>query len=96
MMRKPSQIVHCISCDLSCQLFPDSAVRVQYCHNAAFSIWPDGNAFLKKGLLKSYCLIDTTIYLAVLSLLIFLSRIFDDLPIYNGLTVWQTVVCILS
>ncbi|ECF0262957.1 helix-turn-helix transcriptional regulator [Salmonella enterica subsp. enterica serovar Java] len=46
MMRKPSQIVHCISCDLSCQLFPDSAVRVQYCHNAAFSIWPDGNAFL--------------------------------------------------
>ncbi|EGA4405368.1 helix-turn-helix transcriptional regulator, partial [Salmonella enterica subsp. enterica serovar Infantis] len=22
MMRKPSQIVHCISCDLSCQLFP--------------------------------------------------------------------------
>ncbi|EEK3285258.1 helix-turn-helix transcriptional regulator, partial [Salmonella enterica] len=25
MMRKPSQIVHCISCDLSCQLFPDSA-----------------------------------------------------------------------
>ncbi|EFU3360008.1 TPA: helix-turn-helix transcriptional regulator, partial [Salmonella enterica subsp. enterica serovar Virchow] len=23
MMRKPSQIVHCISCDLSCQLFPD-------------------------------------------------------------------------
>ncbi|EIQ4990689.1 helix-turn-helix transcriptional regulator, partial [Salmonella enterica subsp. enterica serovar Alachua] len=24
MMRKPSQIVHCISCDLSCQLFPDS------------------------------------------------------------------------
>ncbi|EHQ0374272.1 helix-turn-helix transcriptional regulator, partial [Salmonella enterica subsp. enterica serovar Muenchen] len=21
MMRKPSQIVHCISCDLSCQLF---------------------------------------------------------------------------
>ncbi|EFU6543756.1 helix-turn-helix transcriptional regulator, partial [Salmonella enterica] len=26
MMRKPSQIVHCISCDLSCQLFPDSAV----------------------------------------------------------------------
>ncbi|ECK5060788.1 helix-turn-helix transcriptional regulator, partial [Salmonella enterica] len=27
MMRKPSQIVHCISCDLSCQLFPDSAVR---------------------------------------------------------------------
>ncbi|EGM6571992.1 helix-turn-helix transcriptional regulator, partial [Salmonella enterica] len=38
MMRKPSQIVHCISCELSCQLFPDSAVRVQYCHNAAFSI----------------------------------------------------------
>ncbi|EKK8213791.1 helix-turn-helix transcriptional regulator, partial [Salmonella enterica] len=52
MMRKPSQIVHCISCDLSCQLFPDSAVRVQYCHNAAFSIWPDGNAFLKKGFIE--------------------------------------------
>ncbi len=56
MMRKPSQIVHCISCDLSCQLFPDSAVRVQYCHNAAFSIWPDGNAFLKKGFIEKLLL----------------------------------------
>ncbi|EHC30762.1 RmbA, partial [Salmonella enterica subsp. enterica serovar Alachua str. R6-377] len=49
MMRKPSQIVHCISCDLSCQLFPDSAVRVQYCHNAAFSIW-----FIEKLLLDRH------------------------------------------
>lgn len=96
MMRKPSQIVHCISCDLSCQLFPDSAVRVQYCHNAAFSIWPDGNAFLKKGFIEKL-LLDRHNHLSSGFIFVdFLSRIFDDLPIYNGLTVWQTVVCILS
>ncbi len=96
MMRKPSQIVHCISCDLSCQLFPDSAVRVQYCHNAAFSIWPDGNAFLKKGFIEKL-LLDRHNHLSSGFIFVdFSFPIFDDLPIYNGLTVWQTVVCILS
>lgn len=56
MMRKTPQIVRCISCELSCQLFPDSAVRVQYCNNAAFAIWPEGNAYLKKGVVEKLLL----------------------------------------
>jgi DNA-binding CsgD family transcriptional regulator len=55
-MRKPLQIVRCISCELSCPLFPDSTVRVQYCTNAIFSIWPEGNAYLKKGVVDKFLL----------------------------------------
>ena len=61
MKRSPSQTVRCISCELSCQLFPDTAVRASYCHRAAFAIWPEGNGFLQKELLKSFCLIIKTI-----------------------------------
>lgn len=53
MKRSPSQSVRCISCELSCQLFPDAAVRASYCHRAAFAIWPEGNGFLQKELLKT-------------------------------------------
>lgn len=94
MIRQSPQILRCISCELSCQLFPDSAVRVQYCNNAAFAIWPDGNVFLKKALLKSFCLIIKIICPEALFSLIFLSQIFDDSPIYNGLTGCLTAACI--
>ena len=52
MKRSPSQSVRCISCELSCQLFPDAAVRASYCHRAAFAIWPEGNGFLQKGIIE--------------------------------------------
>lgn len=63
MIRQSPQILRCISCELSCQLFPDSAVRVQYCNNAAFAIWPDGNVFLKKGIIEKL-LLDNQNYLS--------------------------------
>lgn len=56
MNRKPLQNVRCISCELSCQLFPEPAVRAQYCHRAAFAIWPEGNSFLKTGVVEKLLL----------------------------------------
>ncbi|MDA8505121.1 MULTISPECIES: helix-turn-helix transcriptional regulator [unclassified Citrobacter] len=56
MKIKPLQSVRCISCELSCQLFPDAAVRAQYCHRAAFAIWPEGNRFLKTGIIEKLLL----------------------------------------
>ena len=56
MKRLPSQTVRCISCELSCQLFPDTAVRASYCHRAAFAIWPEGNGFLQKGIIEKLLL----------------------------------------
>ena len=56
MKRSPSQSVRCISCELSCQLFPDAAVRASYCHRAAFAIWPEGNGFLQKGIIEKLLL----------------------------------------
>ena len=52
MKREPSKVIRCISCDLACQLFPDSDVRVQYCSHSEFSIWPEGNSFLKRGIIE--------------------------------------------
>lgn len=56
MKRKPLQSVRCISCELSCELFPDAAVRAQYCHRAAFAVWPEGNDYLKKGIIEKLLL----------------------------------------
>ena len=56
MKRKTLQSVRCISCELSCQLFPDAAVRAQYCHRAAFAVWPEGNDYLKKGIVEKLLL----------------------------------------
>ena len=56
MKRSPSQTVRCISCELSCQLFPDTAVRASYCHRAAFAVWPEGNDYLKKGIIEKLLL----------------------------------------
>ena len=52
MKREPSKVIRCISCDLACQLFPDSDVRVQYCSHSEFAIWPEGNSFLKRGIVE--------------------------------------------
>lgn len=56
MKRKPPQVVRCISCELSCQLYPDTAVRARYCHQASFAIWPEGNGFLKTGVIEKLLL----------------------------------------
>jgi len=47
MISSSQNVVRCISCELSCQLFPDNAVRSQYCDNASFAVWPVGNHFLE-------------------------------------------------
>lgn len=47
MITSSQKVVRCISCELSCQLFPDNAVRSQYCDNASFAVWPAGNHFLE-------------------------------------------------
>lgn len=52
MKRKPSKVIRCISCDLACQLFPAADVRTQYCSHAEFAIWPEGNIFLKRGIIE--------------------------------------------
>nr|WP_153880484.1 helix-turn-helix transcriptional regulator [Citrobacter freundii] len=56
MKRKPPPNVRCISCELSCSLFPQPAVRAQYCHRATFAIWPEGNRFLKAGIVEKLLL----------------------------------------
>lgn len=56
MKKKPLQSVRCLSCELSCELFPDAAVRAQYCQRAAFAVWPEGNCFLKKGVIEKLLL----------------------------------------
>ena len=47
MITSSKTVARCISCELSCQLFPDNAVRSQYCGNASFAVWPVGNHFLQ-------------------------------------------------
>lgn len=47
MMTSSHKVVRCMNCELSCQLFPDNAVRSQYCGNASFAVWPGGNHFLQ-------------------------------------------------
>lgn len=51
LLKKPLLSIRCISCGLSCQLYPDSALRVQYCNDSEFAIWPDDNHFLKMGVI---------------------------------------------
>ena len=46
MITSSQKVVRCISCELSCQLYPDNAVRSQYCGNASFAVWPVGNHYL--------------------------------------------------
>lgn len=47
-----SKAVHCISCELACQLFPDAVLRAQYCCHTEFAIWPEGNVFLQRGIIE--------------------------------------------
>lgn len=47
MITSSQKVVRCISCELSCQLYPDNAVRSLYCDNASFAVWPVGNHFLE-------------------------------------------------
>ncbi|WP_081005665.1 transcriptional regulator [Trabulsiella odontotermitis] len=48
--------IHCISCGLSCQLYPDVTVKSSYCAHEIFSIWPDGNNYLKSGFINQFLL----------------------------------------
>ena len=50
MITSSHKVVRCISCELSCQLYPDNAVRSQYCGNASFAVWPVGNHFLQTAI----------------------------------------------
>ncbi|WP_072094173.1 hypothetical protein [Trabulsiella odontotermitis] len=56
MGKRDANVMHCISCELSCQVFPQKSVRLQYCGNANFILWPERNSYLKTGLLESYLL----------------------------------------
>ncbi|KFB99325.1 RmbA family protein [Trabulsiella guamensis ATCC 49490] len=56
MMKNYSRPIRCISCEVSCQLYPDKTVRSSYCSYEVFSIWPDGNNFLKSGIIYSLLL----------------------------------------
>ncbi|EKI0255092.1 helix-turn-helix transcriptional regulator [Enterobacter asburiae] len=74
MISSSQNVVRCISCELSCQLFPDNAVRSQYCDNASFAVWPVGNHFLemavqdkilrrnKNHLSRGFIFVDFSIY----------------------------------
>ncbi|MGX5028978.1 helix-turn-helix transcriptional regulator [Enterobacter asburiae] len=74
MITSSQKVVRCISCELSCQLFPDNAVRSQYCGSASFAVWPVGNHFLqlavenkilsgkKNHLLRGFIFVDFSIY----------------------------------
>lgn len=52
MEKARSKAVRCISCELACQLFPYADLRAQYCCNTEFAIWPEGNSFLKRGIIE--------------------------------------------
>lgn len=56
MIKQSKKIIRCISCELSCQLSPENTVRSQYCGNASFSIWPEGNYYLKTGVIEKFLL----------------------------------------
>ena len=49
-MNRTQPVIRCISCELSCELFPGSSLRTEYCKSATFAIWPEGNHYLKTGL----------------------------------------------
>ncbi|KNC92582.1 hypothetical protein [Trabulsiella odontotermitis] len=56
MSNKYQSAMHCISCELSCEVFPQESVRFQYCDNANFILWPKENAYLQRGLQEEYLL----------------------------------------
>jgi DNA-binding CsgD family transcriptional regulator len=56
MMEKMPHSIRCLSCELSCQLYPDSTVRSQYCNRSFFALWPEGNHFLKTGIIEKILL----------------------------------------
>ena len=74
MITSSHKVVRCISCELSCQLYPDNAVRSQYCGNASFAVWPGDNHFLqiavenkivrgnKNHLLRGFIFVDFSMY----------------------------------
>ncbi|HCM9246429.1 TPA: helix-turn-helix transcriptional regulator [Enterobacter bugandensis] len=74
MITSSQKVVRCISCELSCQLFPDNTVRSQYCGSASFAVWPVGNHFLqlavenkilsgnKNHLLRGFIFVDFSMY----------------------------------
>lgn len=74
MITSSHKVVRCISCELSCQLFPDNTVRSQYCGNASFAVWPGDNHFLqiavenkivrrnKNHLLRGFIFVDFSMY----------------------------------
>lgn len=74
MITSSHKVVRCISCELSCQLYPDNAVRSQYCGNASFAVWPCDNHFLqiavenkivrgnKNHLLRGFIFVDFSMY----------------------------------
>ncbi|WP_414456166.1 helix-turn-helix transcriptional regulator [Enterobacter quasiroggenkampii] len=74
MIPSSHKVVRCISCELSCQLYPDNAVRSQYCGNASFAVWPGDNYFLqiavenkivrgnKNHLLRGFIFVDFSMY----------------------------------
>lgn len=95
MKRSPSQTVRCISCELSCQLFPDTAVRASYCHRAAFAIWPEGNGFLQKGIIEKLLLNNQNHLSRGFIFVDFSFLIYACFLTRNGLTGWPTAVCIL-
>ncbi|MFW7216343.1 helix-turn-helix transcriptional regulator [Enterobacter sp. BNK-22] len=74
MITSSHKVVRCISCELSCQLYPDNTVRSQYCENASFAVWPGDNHFLqiavenkivrgnKNHLLRGFIFVDFSMY----------------------------------
>ena len=56
MIRPSQQTIHCIGCEYACQIYPEEAIRSQYCGQSSFAIWPEGNVYLRDGLLKKILL----------------------------------------
>ena len=56
-MIKPSQQkMHCIGCEHSCQIYPEAVIRSQYCGQASFAIWPEGNRYFQQGIVTKLLL----------------------------------------
>lgn len=53
-MNRQQSLLHCISCELSCELYPVNALRSQYCKSANFAIWPEGNQYLNTGISQKW------------------------------------------
>ncbi|KFC04503.1 RmbA family protein [Trabulsiella guamensis ATCC 49490] len=75
MGKHNATVMHCISCELSCQISPQKSVRFQYCGNANFILWPERNHFLQKGLQEAHLLYSNA--------LLFNGLIFVDFSVAN-------------